>query len=343
MPTLIAPIIMLEKGEIIFMKKAMIFALAAAITLLSACSKDSSSEYVPTETTTEATTIPYVELENPDVRNVMWGMSGPEIAVQETEGNLRACEGGFSVWDVSLAGHDDWEVKYLLTDNKLTSVEYSTSGVDSRALFEHIVEQFDKKYGKHTSYSAMPGPSDLAMGTASWKAPTSNISLKGVENTLDGNVYGRCTVIFEQANNEGVVVNEVEEDTKSYDFKADSSANTKSFKYTVPHGEVLDVYETDELLVIKTKITPSFNNHATISQNFQNLEDLITNQGCSKYSEIQYWAVADMTDGSESKVVSFTAPESTIKGIKDGSIDVIAYLDEYGYLEDVYILPSLKD
>lgn len=325
------------------MKRIMLLALFATITLFSACSENSSSEYVPTETTTEATTIPYVELENPDVRNVMWGMSGPEIAVQETEGNLRACEGGFSVWNVSLAGHDDWEVKYLLTDNKLTSVEYSTSGVNSRVLFEHIVELFDKKYGSHTSYSAMPGPSELAMGTASWKAPTSNISLKGVENTLDGNVYGRCTVIFEQANNAGAVVNAVDEDTESYEFKAESTENTKSFKYTVPHGEVLDVYETDERLVIKTKITSSFSNHATISQNFQNLEDLIVNQGCSKYSEIQYWAVADMTDGTESKVVAFTAPESTIKGIKDGSIGAIAYLDEYGYLEDVYILPSLKE
>lgn len=112
---------------------------------------------------------------------------------------------------------------------------------------------------------------------------------------------------------------------------------------TVPHGEVLDVNITGDTLIIKTKITSSLSNHSTISQNFFNLEDLIKNQGCSTYEEIQYWAVADMSDGSESKVVSFTAPKSTIDGIKDGSIDAIAYLDEYGYLEDVYILPSLQE
>lgn len=116
-----------------------------------------------------------------------------------------------------------------------------------------------------------------------------------------------------------------------------------SLSLTVPHGEVLDVNITGDTLIVKTKITSSFSNHSTISQNFFNLEDLIKNQGCSAYDEIQYWAVADMSDGSESKVVSFTAPKSTIDGIKDGSIDAIAYLDEYGYLEDVYILPSLQE
>lgn len=120
-----------------------------------------------------------------------------------------------------------------------------------------------------------------------------------------------------------------------------SEENSSTPTLTVPHGEVLDVNVTGDILIVKTKITPSFNNHSTISQNFFNLEDLIKNQGCSKYDEIQYWAVADMTDGSESKVISFTAPKSTIDGIKDGSIEVIAYLDEYEYVTDVYILPSL--
>lgn len=325
------------------MKKVVICATAFLCAFLAACSDEKGSiYYTTTETTTEAT-IPHVELESPDVRNVMWGMTGPEIAVQETEGSLTSCEDGFRVWNVSLAEYDDWDVTYVLTDGKLTSVEYNTSYANSRDLFAHIVELFDKKYGGHTSYSAMPGPSDLAMGTATWKAPTANISLKGVENTLDGNIYGRCSVVFEQADNAGVVVNDIDEAEESYDAKPGGSVESKSLKYTVPYGEVLDINETGDTLIIKTKITSSFSNHATVSQNFQNLEDLIVNQGCSKYNEIQYWAVADMSDGSESKVVAFTAPKSTIDGIKDGSISAIAYLDEYGYLDDVYILPSLKD
>ena len=110
--------------------------------------------------------------------------------------------------------------------------------------------------------------------------------------------------------------------------------------YTVPNGEVLDVNFYENQIIIKTKIKPSYNNEATIHQNYFNIEDLIKNQGCDKYDVIQYWAVADMTDGSESKVIAFDVPSSAISGIKNGTI-VANQLGDY--VDNLYILPSLKE
>lgn len=114
----------------------------------------------------------------------------------------------------------------------------------------------------------------------------------------------------------------------------------KIISYTVPNGEVLDVNFYENQIIIKTKIKPSNNNEATIHQNYFNIEDLIKHQGCDKYDVIQYWAVADMTDGSESKVIAFDVPSSAISGIKNGTIAANQLGD---YVNNLYILPSLKD
>ena len=135
------------------MKKVVICATAFLCAFLAACSDEKGSiYYTTTETTTEAT-IPHVELESPDVRNVMWGMTGPEIAVQETEGSLTSCEDGFRVWNVSLAGYDDWDVTYVLTDGKLTSVEYNTSYANSRERPFILFRKVRRNYPRKLRYS----------------------------------------------------------------------------------------------------------------------------------------------------------------------------------------------
>lgn len=118
------------------------------------------------------------------------------------------------------------------------------------------------------------------------------------------------------------------------------AVDSNSTGYSVLHGELLDTKYNDNEVIFKVKISSSFNNKATIDQNYYNVEDLILNQGCDKYSSIQYWAVADMSDGSESKVVSFTVPKTAISKIKSGSIVANQMGD---YVDDLYILPSLKD
>lgn len=116
---------------------------------------------------------------------------------------------------------------------------------------------------------------------------------------------------------------------------------TKKAEVTsLKHGELLDVTTVAGPLVIKAKIQPSLTNKLTIDQNYMNVADVILNQGGNQFDEIQYWAVADMTDGSESKVISFTLDKATIDGIYNGNIVDIQLGD---YANDLWILPSLKN
>ena len=78
----------------------------------------------------------------------------------------------------------------------------------------------------------------------------------------------------------------------------------------------------------------------TIKQNYLNVGDLIRNQGLDEFEEIQYWAVAHMTDGSEAKVISFTVPKKVISAIANAKISASDLGD---YVEDLWILPSLRD
>ena len=107
-------------------------------------------------------------------------------------------------------------------------------------------------------------------------------------------------------------------------------------------GELLDVTETsltdNTVCVVKVKISPSYSNKATVDQNYFNIEYLIKNCGFDKYDELQYWAVADMTDGGESKVFSCTVGKTLMSLILNGSVSA----SEYGaYVGDLWILPSL--
>ena len=114
--------------------------------------------------------------------------------------------------------------------------------------------------------------------------------------------------------------------------------------YKLEHGDLVSAIENEidgqNVLVIKAKISSSYNNSATVDQNYYNVEDLIQNQGCAEFDEIQYWAVADMSDGKESKVVSFTVDSELIKKIADKSV-VANQLGDH--VTDLYILPSLTE
>lgn len=114
--------------------------------------------------------------------------------------------------------------------------------------------------------------------------------------------------------------------------------------YDLQNGELLSTITNNidgkEVIVIKAKIKSNLTNKLTIDQNYYNVADMIKNQGCDKFDEIQYWAVADMTSGDEAKVISFTLSSDTIKQIKDGKIVDIQIGD---YADDLWILPSLKD
>lgn len=126
----------------------------------------------------------------------------------------------------------------------------------------------------------------------------------------------------------------------------ESKENNKPEENTdsrISYGEVLDQTENEvegkSICVLKVKIEPSLTKKMTIDQNYHNAVTFITEGGGDKYDSIDYWAVADMEDGSEGKVVSFTIPKETIDKIKDGSLVATQLKD---YVEYLYILPSLQ-
>ena len=67
--------------------------------------------------------------------------------------------------------------------------------------------------------------------------------------------------------------------------------------------------------------------------------DLIAEQGYSD-CELQYWAVADMSDGSEGKVISFTVPADIAEKVASGDVVATQLPD---LVTDLWILPSLSN
>lgn len=111
---------------------------------------------------------------------------------------------------------------------------------------------------------------------------------------------------------------------------------------TIEYGELLELNdnrEEEDVVVVKAKISPNITNDLTVAQNFHNAVDLIQNQGFSD-CELQYWAVADMSDGSESKVISFTVPQDVVEQVVAGDV-VATELPEL--VADLWILPSLTN
>lgn len=90
--------------------------------------------------------------------------------------------------------------------------------------------------------------------------------------------------------------------------------------------------------VLKYKIAPSYSNNATIQQNYHTVERFIRNGPGDQFDEIQYWAVAEMADGSESKVISFTVSKGLIEKIAAREVPALTMGD---HVDDLWVLPSL--
>ena len=118
-----------------------------------------------------------------------------------------------------------------------------------------------------------------------------------------------------------------------------STSNDCKLMYGELQSFVINPDTTKKSCIIKAKIEPSYSNKTTIHQNFYNVENFIKKQNGNKYDEIQYWAVADMQSGEESKVISFTLNKKTIDDLYNNKI-ATNMLDNY--LEDYWIVDSLK-
>lgn len=118
-------------------------------------------------------------------------------------------------------------------------------------------------------------------------------------------------------------------------------ASEESAEPALKYGELLELNDNREaagVVVVKAKIAASTTNELTVAQNYYNAVDLIQNQGFGD-CELQYWAVADMSDGSEDKVISFTVPSDVVAQVSAGEVAATQLPD---LVADLYILPSLK-
>lgn len=138
-------------------------------------------------------------------------------------------------------------------------------------------------------------------------------------------------------------VNKVDEDIISDNSTISTTNTSLSNNCKLVFGElqsfVISPDTTKKSCIIKAKIEPSYSNKTTIHQNFYNIEDFIKNQNGNGYDEIQYWAVAEMQSGEESKVISFTLNKKTIEDLYNNKI-AANKLDNY--LDDFWVIESLK-
>ncbi len=118
------------------------------------------------------------------------------------------------------------------------------------------------------------------------------------------------------------------EPTQMPEATAEPTAEPENKKGFNDYGELLDLTETDGICVLKYKITSSATKKMTVNQNYYTVVNFIKDGGGDQYDEIQYWAVADMQDGSESKVISFTVSKDLIEKIKAGTFCFLDHPDQ---------------
>lgn len=104
------------------------------------------------------------------------------------------------------------------------------------------------------------------------------------------------------------------------------------------HGELQDIVVWGSEITIKAKIEPLLSNKQTVDQNYFSVCDFIRKYAGIDYTSISYWAVADMTNGSEEKVISFDLSADIIQTIATEQFPD----NQLGnYAENLFIHPSL--
>ena len=155
----------------------------------------------------------------------------------------------------------------------------------------------------------------------------------------EGNVVdGICNLTFVQVGDE-VLLSQSSTVPNTTTGTEEATESQQEEAISLQYGELLSLHEQDGIAVVKAKIAPSFSNSATVSQNYYNIEALVKKHGFDKYDEVQYWAVADMTDGSEQKVISFTVPHDVLTKIAAGKLAI----NQLGsYVTDLWVHQSLR-
>lgn len=144
-----------------------------------------------------------------------------------------------------------------------------------------------------------------------------------------------------ESTNETVETRTEAEESEAVESAAEEaeSVPAEAEEETLLHGELLDLVNNDGVVVIKAKIKPSSSDKTTVDQNYYNIEDYVKNHDMEGVTEVQYWAVADMNNGEEDKVISFTVPADLIEQIAGGRYPTNQMGND---VEELWVHPSLK-
>lgn len=102
---------------------------------------------------------------------------------------------------------------------------------------------------------------------------------------------------------------------------------------TVKYGKIYDVYDGNEkddsnnILIIQVQLDDASSEDIVLEQNFLNLEDLVKNQDCSSYDEIQYVGKVRNTENKLENIITFTADKNCMNQISTAAITVEEYKD----------------
>ena len=123
--------------------------------------------------------------------------------------------------------------------------------------------------------------------------------------------------------------------------KTDSAQPTPMFTYKDVHIEpkhgtlnYANVLEQDNSLSVLVEETEKSSIRMPIEFSYENVIDMILNQGCHAYNGIGYAYYAYLPDGTFDEAVSFYVSPDTIKGIADGTVNEGNIQDS---LEDLYV------
>lgn len=130
---------------------------------------------------------------------------------------------------------------------------------------------------------------------------------------------------------------------------AETKEEKKPTNFDIPNGKILSVIEgglSGDVLVIKAKIESQSSNKQTINQNYENIEKIVRSDMFKEYyhdtiKSIDYWAVADMSNGSEGKVIAFIVSDNMIENILTNDYFYTSSYEDY--VQDLWIHPSLNN
>lgn len=106
----------------------------------------------------------------------------------------------------------------------------------------------------------------------------------------------------------------------------------------IPHGKVLEINQPfgSDIIVVKVQIEKQNDKKKTISQNYDNVMNLISDYGFGKYEQVQYWAVMGK---EQEKVISFTLYEDISRLFEDGTFSIDLLPD---MVDELWISPKFK-